>query len=316
MGKPSGSPGIGVAGVAAASVNGGPGPVLPETRYFELDSEAVGDRFGIWVTLPPGYRPGATFPVVYVLDGNTCATVAAAAFHLLLGDHLRPMRRFVQVGIGYPDDDVGDRWIRRNRDFLPPGEPYPDFMERHIRGKAYASVLGEKRIEVFLDQARNGRADRFLDFIETELHPRIVSAYAVDSSSVGLFGHSQGGLLALFALVCGRTLFRTIGAASPAISTDDSEIFRLYRLLAGQRTMSTDFVTRLHMVVNDLEMTGDIAPYRALGRGFLRFVDTVRSMPLAGLDMTTEVIVGETHFSGVFDAYRSFLRHCYAKAKR
>jgi predicted alpha/beta superfamily hydrolase len=142
----------------------------PNTSYFELDSRHVGDRFGIWITLPPRYEREARAPysVVYVTDGNTSALIAAAAAFLVLGDHLRPARGFVQVCIGYTEEDVGRRMIRRNRDFLPPDEPYSVLQERHVQAKAYAGALGEDGMREFLHFAGHGRADLFLRFIEEE----------------------------------------------------------------------------------------------------------------------------------------------------
>ena len=68
----------------------------------------------------------------------------------------------------------------------------------------------------------------------------------------------------------------------------------------------------MHVVANELEMTGPIELYRAIGNGYLSFVDMVRRDTWPGLEMTSSITPGETHFSGVFDAYRSFLRSCYA----
>ena len=100
----------------------------------------------------------------------------------------------------------------------PPGEPFSPMMERHIGAKAYANALGSGGQEDFLTYARNGRADRFLAFLEHELHPEIVKRFRVNKS-IGLFGHSQGGLFALYALTKRSPLFSVFGASSPAILT-------------------------------------------------------------------------------------------------
>jgi predicted alpha/beta superfamily hydrolase len=108
-----------------------PAPLSPNTIYFEMDSAHVGDRFGIWVTTPPDYtrNAGKRYPVLYVTDGNTNALLAAAASFLLLRDHVRPMRPFVQVCVGFADNDPSRRVARYNRDFNPPGEPHSSRME-------------------------------------------------------------------------------------------------------------------------------------------------------------------------------------------
>lgn len=284
----------------------------PATTYFEIESSHVGDRFAIWVTLPPRYgrRDGERHPVVYVTDGNTNALLAAAASFLVLGDHLRPLRQFVQVCIGYAGGTTGERLARRNRDFLPPGEPVSPVQERHVRARPYAEILGEDGMAAFLHHARNGRGDLFLRFIEEELHPAIASRVAIDPQDASLYGHSQGGLFALYAMVRGSTLFRTFGAGSPGFMVENSVVLDLYRERRRLRTAG-DAPIRLHMTANDLEMTGDIAMYRTISRGLLGFIEILKDEPWPGLDITTEIIRGETHFSGVFDGYRSFLRACY-----
>jgi predicted alpha/beta superfamily hydrolase len=288
------------------------GAIAPNTVYFELDSQHVGDRFAIWVILPRGYgreRSGA-FPVIYVTDGDSNALLAAAASYLVFGDHLRPIRTALQVCIGYVDKDPGRRFVRRNRDFTPPGENLAPHLERHVQAGAYAAALGEEGMRNFLAAARDGRADRFLDFIEEELHPEIAQRFRVDTSDVGLYGHSQGGLLTLYALTSGRQLFSVFGAGSPALVKEDSIVYASYRQRVAETHQTADEM-RLHLVVNDEEMTGEINLYRAIGRGFLAFVELVRDHPLLGLSMTTAITRGENHFSGVLDAYRSFLRACY-----
>jgi predicted alpha/beta superfamily hydrolase len=298
--------------ISWGAANGALGALSPSTSYFEMTSVHVGDRFAIWVTLPPRYgrKVGGRHSVIYMTDGNTNALLAAAAGFLVLGDHLRPMRQFVQVCIGYADGTTGDRLARRNRDFLPPGEPFSPIQERHVRARPYADILGEGGMAAFLHHARNGRADLFLRFIEEELHPEIASRFAIDPRDASLYGHSQGGLFALYAMVRGSPLFRTFGAGSPGFMVENSVVLDLFRERRRLRT-ARDAPIRLHMTANDLEMTGDIAMYRTISRGLLDFIEILKEEPWAGLEITYEIIRGETHFSGVFDGYRSFLRACY-----
>jgi uncharacterized protein len=290
------------------------GALSPSTSYFELDSALVGDRFGIWITLPPRYgrKGGERHPVIYVTDGNTTALLAAAAGFLVLGDHLRPVRQFVQVCIGYAGGTQAERLARRNRDFLPPGEPYSTTQESHVRARPYADVLGDDGMALFLHHARNGRADLFLRFIEEELHPEITRRVAIDPDDAALYGHSQGGLFSLYAMASGSPLFRTYGAGSPGFMVENSTVLDLYRERRLARAQHEPPI-RLHLVANDLEMTGSIAMYRKISQGLLGFIELLKSEPWPGLDATTEIVRGETHFSGVLDGYRSFLRACYRR---
>lgn len=295
-----------------------PAPLSPNTVYFEIDSSFTGDRYGIWVILPPAYTRKAdqSFPALYVTDGNTNALLAAAASFLLFGDHLRPVRPFVQVCIGFADDkDIGARFVRRARDFVPPGERFASRLERHLSLPAYASALGPTGQEAMVEAFAKGGADDFLAFIEKELHPEIERRFRVKPSGAGLFGHSQGGLFSLYVMLRGSPLFETFGAGSPALNSSDSVAYGLYRDLVA-RTGPEGRPIRLHILMNDGEMMGPTELYRALAINFVRFIDMVKGNPLPGLAMTSTVIRGENHFSGVFDAYRDFLRACYALPRR
>lgn len=155
--------------------DGLPVPAGSVNDSFAIDSRMVNERYCIWVTLPATYdrRPDVSFPLVYVTDGNTNTTVANAALHLHAGDHLRPPRPFIQVTIGYADDAPGRRFALRNRDFIPPGEPVSAAQIDHVRAGGYARALGAEGMRAFEFHAANGAADRFLAFIEGELHPEI-----------------------------------------------------------------------------------------------------------------------------------------------
>ena len=107
----------------------------------------------------------------------------------------------------------------------------------------------------------------------------------------------------------GATLFNRFGASSPAIIVPDSQVYALYEELC-QKGAQRD--VRLHLTVNDTEGSGPNEIYRALSVEYLKFIDMLKRRPLPGLRMTTATIVGETHGSGIVDAYRSFVRACYS----
>jgi predicted alpha/beta superfamily hydrolase len=67
---------------------------LPCTRYFEIDSERVGSRFAVWVTIPTKYGIDTDryYPAIYTLDGNVTVP-QTALFHMLEFDPIYPIRR-------------------------------------------------------------------------------------------------------------------------------------------------------------------------------------------------------------------------------
>ncbi|MDA3624103.1 alpha/beta hydrolase-fold protein [Saccharopolyspora sp. WRP15-2] len=295
------------------SVDVGTGMAAPGTvtEYFEIESSAVGGCFGISVSLPRSYaRESRDYPLIYATDGNLIAPLADA-LRTGLSDRQaeRYVEPYIQVSIGYTAVDAPNQLVLRNRDLVPPGEGVPDFMPAHIRQRLGAGSP-ESAVEDFFAQQKNGRADNFLTFIEDELHAEIAARYRFRADDVGLFGYSYGGLFTLYALTSGSELFSRFGACSPGILLPDSRIFARYDELIS----SSDVVERsehLHLTLNSYEMLGPSRVYRHLSMEFLRFLDVVSERPLPGLRVTTELIPGESHGSGIADAYRSFLRNCY-----
>src|SRR6185437_4590469 len=65
-----------------------------------------------------------------------------------------------------------------------------------------------------------GGADKFLDFIQTELIPEVERRYRVAPYKI-FAGHSLGGLLAIHALITRPDMFNAYIAVSPALQWDD-----------------------------------------------------------------------------------------------
>lgn len=287
--------------------------------YFEIDSTAVGARFGVAVSRPrtSGRADRHPPPLVYATDGNLVAPLVDALRTGLTDPQAeRSVEPFLAVSIGYPAAEVARQIVLRNRDLVPPGEPVPDVMRAHIRQRlgVDAGRAGESDLEAFFDQQRNGRADAFLEFIEHELHPEISRRYRFRTEDVGLFGFSYGGLFTLYALTAGTELFSRFGASSPGVLLPSSRIHTQYDELLRQGRRPRD--RHLHLTVNAHEMLGPSSFYRHLSIEFLRFLDTVTRDPLPGLEVSTDLLIGEAHASGLTDAYRSFVRACYPGGPR
>ncbi len=282
------------------------------TEYFELDSAHVGTRFAISVSLPPTYAlTDDTHPLVYATDGNAFGPLMEAARAGLVGaEAVRPVQPFVQVSIGYPPDVAPQLLVLRNRDLVPPGEGYPAFMPAHIHSRLGVAqgLMPESAVDAFFEQQRAARADRFLTFVEDELHPEITRRYRVRTGETGLFGYSYGGLFTLYALTSGSRLFTRFGASSPGILVPDSRIYALYdELVAG----GADLERHLHLTVSSYEMLGPVALYRTLGLEFLRFYGVLQDRPPARPARDRRPDPGRGPRQRRAGRYRSFLRTCY-----
>jgi predicted alpha/beta superfamily hydrolase len=157
---------------------------MPGTRELTL-SGPQGGEYRIWISEPVGSVPyTGGYRVLYVLDGN--------AFFGLFHDTKRLQQDFADtiiVSVGYPTDKPHD-FVRRAYDFTPPAP-------------------GAKPPQ--------GGQDALLDFIEKTLKPTIAARYKIDTDQESLFGHSFGGMFALYAMYTRPALFDHYVAASPTL---------------------------------------------------------------------------------------------------
>lgn len=273
---------------------------LADTEYFEMRSSG-GHDYGVWVTTPPGYDSTTTqVPIVYVLDGNFAVGLTAP----LIVTQMDPMQRiepYIQVSVGYAGEEAQD-WDRlRNRDFVPPGEPIAKELIDAVEMGLQAGIRTREEADAYLAELRDTHADVFLSFLTAELHPRIAHDYGTAASGHGLFGYSYGGLFGLYAWLTGSTLFESIGAGSPGILAEDSEIFALLHEMDDSRRTA-----KLHLTFNDRELLGDLAVYQSLAKNTATVLHCLTS---CGATVTSELL-HETHVTGLQASFLSYLRTC------
>jgi len=157
-----------------------------------LRSEALGEERAVLVSTPASYGRGEErYPVIYLTDGEGqfLHTVATAAFLARNGR----MPEAIVVGITNTD---------RTRDLTP---------------TRASLTTGDGRR---LDFPTAGGADRFLQFVESELVPFVDSRFRTRPFRV-FCGHSFGGLFALHAFFSKPDLFGGVVAVSPTLGWDD-----------------------------------------------------------------------------------------------
>jgi hypothetical protein len=164
-------------------------PVLTGTTIHTVTSEAVGDDFVLYVRVPPeaASEPERTFPVIYALDGDhTFPMMASIVTELGFSGSAPPA---IIVGIGYGTLDL-ENGNHRGRDLSP---------------QPLQMIPG------------SGGGPEFLSFLIEEVFPLIESKYPADSEERYLFGHSLGGLFALYTYTREADAFAGIVAGSPAL---------------------------------------------------------------------------------------------------
>ncbi|HWO58963.1 MAG TPA: alpha/beta hydrolase-fold protein [Umezawaea sp.] len=275
---------------------------LADTDYFELRSSG-GHDYGVWVTTPPGYDPTtAQAPVVYVLDGNWAVGLTAPLI-VTQQDPMQKIKPYIQVSVGYAGQEA-EHWARlRNRDLVPPGEPVAQEFLDAVEMGVQAGVMTREQADAYIAELRNTQGDAFLSFLTSELHPRIERDHGTATSGHGLFGYSYGGLFSLYAWLTGTALFESIGAGSPGVVGEDSQVF------AQLDTLSDNLpAAKLHLTVNDRELLGDLAVYQNLAKNT---ATVLHRLTARGAAVTSEVL-RETHLTGLQASFLSYLRTCRA----
>lgn len=148
-------------------------------------SGVLKERRSYKVILPPAYEPDGQkkYDVVYVLDGDGNAELLAQMQKYELEE------KFMQANI-----IVSVHNVDRTRDFTP------------------TNVGGSET---------SGHAREFLSFLKDELIPYINKTYKSSGSNT-IYGHSLGGLFAMYALIQQPSVFDAYIAVDPSFWWDDN----------------------------------------------------------------------------------------------
>ena len=159
--------------------------VLGQT--IAIETKVLNETREVFVYTPDGYDDGnESFPVLYVLDGESKFFIATAIANFLATNQRIP--RTIVVGI--PN-------VARNRDFTPAVEPQPTI----------------------------GGADNFIKFLDEELMDFVDNKYRTQDFNV-LFGHSLCGMFSVYTLFNNPELFDAYISASPALMYDDEYVIK------------------------------------------------------------------------------------------
>jgi hypothetical protein len=237
----------------------------------------VGDAFEVNVALPLGYaQTNREYPLVIGLDADLAFGAATQTTRLM---QLRQeLPDFLLVGIGYGDLDTALE--KRRRDFTPTIEEGTG---------ACSSTTG------------CGGAERFAEFIESELLPFLAERYRVDLGDRTLVGNSLGGLFGCYVLLRRPQLFGRYVLGSPTVSWDDGWAIRTLRGMG----LAAGLDARVYIGVGGEEGAGVTASRT--------FADTLRKIDPA-LSVTFEVFEGESHMSVQLFAVSRGLREVFRGA--
>ena len=264
--------------------------LIADTTVHDFVPADGGAPWRVFLYVPSGPEPEAGWPVLYMTDGNA---VIGTAVDAMRAQAFYPLGTNVGwgviVAIGYPVAGAYDP-LRRSWDLgPPPGKTYPPFYEG-------------------TSEVRTGGAGDFLAFIEDELKPWVASRTRIDEKRQTLYGHSFGGLFALYALFTRPLSFRTFIAASPAIYWEDRAIDRF--LEAFEAAVPDDLKADVILSAGEYE-TEKLAPFqigaedeeKRLQQKKLTRTDEFARAMAKGLDVVPgvrasfELHAGENHMS-------------------
>jgi len=174
-----------IAVVLAAAAVGVVYLVDPPSKAFKLSSKILGEKRTILESLPAGYQTsGKTYPVLVHLDADPRPSSYGPSFYAIAENMNAlgaPIPEMIFLGVTNTD---------RLRDMIP----FPDASFPPAPGKAHD----------------------FLQFITQELIPDIKTRYRTTDFRI-LYGRSDSGLFALYALTAAPDAFQAIIASSPSL---------------------------------------------------------------------------------------------------
>jgi predicted alpha/beta superfamily hydrolase len=184
------------------------GTYLGETERFRI--RGAGADYDVWVALPRGYAAsGRRYPLLLVLDGRSQFALAAIAARLVNDDGAGG--EAIVVGISTAGPELAHE-IRRLKDYTPDGVPpeVANALKPLTKGMFARYGMPEAQWKRLESENLFGGGSIFLNFVTGRLLPALEARYRVDTSALGLAGHSAGGAFASYALLQGAPFTRYI----------------------------------------------------------------------------------------------------------
>ncbi|MGB3079301.1 MAG: alpha/beta hydrolase-fold protein [Saprospiraceae bacterium] len=196
-----------------------------QTSEFSIHSSANGADYTIKVALPQHYDPETNqYATIYVLDGDENFNFVAENSEKISTEY--STTNVLVVSIGYGND--------RTVDYTPTSA---------TEGK--------------------GQAEKFMQFIQDELIPKMETDYGVDTARESriILGHSFGGLLAAYAFTNFNTVFGGYLMLSPSLWYDNEILLRYEQ---ENRDINNNHHQLVYLGLGELEKGGRmLAPFEA-----------------------------------------------------
>lgn len=283
--------------------------VRPDAEQWDVTSKITGRTYRILVAKPAGSDapPPEGYPVIYLNDGDFDFHTAADA--LMMQSIGREVKPAYVVGVGY---GKGWEWASRTRCAdLTPFPPDP-------------ATLAGLEAAPLTKGAAWGEAALFHRFLTEELRPQIEAAYPVNPDDTILWGHSFGGLFALYVLFNHPEAYRTFLVNSPSINWNDGAVLKdeakltaplaagkvapRILLTAGEFEQTLADHVQMHPGTTREQVQAMLTAFGMI-TNVLALADRLKALKApAGCEVETIVFEGETHLSVIPPAISRGLR--------
>ena len=250
-------------------------------------SKTLSEQRKFWVQLPQNFNPKRTYPVVYVLDGETHLSTVSA-FQNYYSSGFTP--EMILVGISNQNNRTRDLTI---------------------------SKITNRQGGTF--NFETGGAEKFTQFLKNELIPFIDNKYPTTNYRT-LIGHSFGGLFTINTLLHHPEMFDNYLAIDPSLDWDNQKLVKeAANILKEQKFKNKSlFISlggQLHMQRNDITLKNimeDKSDYTLFGRSNLEFTEIANSNKQNNLKTEWKFYKNDFHgtiyFPSIRDGMISFFK--------
>lgn len=277
---------------------------LANAEQFEVKSQ-TGQAYRIYLYKPAGEAPQDGYGVLYFTDANNAFPVAVSLSKMVE----RLTGPIVLVGIGYPTEDRAE--ITRLRTFdLTPETPAEDILKFQAARRAAAGRDVAARVPMQAAvEIKTGGNEAFFEFIQNELKPLIAKRVTINPAQQAFFGHSYGGLFALYGVLAHPEAFQTYIVASPSLWVNPRRMSELEKELAD-KAPQLKHKPRVLVTLGG-EEAGVLAKENPAPSKESGAAQLTKRLQALGLDATYQEFSGENHGSVIPFALMSGIRHAF-----
>ena len=217
-------------------------------KIDSLYSNILQESREIYIQLPESFNPDSDtkYPVTYILDGDVMLNALHTVHSYYSGGFMPEM---ILVGISNGE--------HRTRDLT-------------------TSELSERRGQAYNQE--NGEAEKFTQFIESELIPFVEDKYPVTNYRT-LIGHSYGGLFTVNMLLKHTDVFENYLAIDPSMDWDKQKLLEESKEILSQKSFNGKslFISlggQLHMADTDITFNNvmkDTTEFTLFARSIIKF---------------------------------------------